>query len=148
MPIRYYTQDCEFIYKGKGKTSEWIRETVRQESRTLGAVSIVFCSDDHLLEINRRYLKHDYYTDIITFDYGDAEKGKIAGDLMIGIGTVEENAKKYGVNFDNELRRVIIHGILHLCGYGDKSPEEEKKMRALEDKYLVLIERPTVDPAK
>ena len=141
MPVRYYTQDCAFVFKGKGRTSAWIGETARLEGRTTGEISVVFCSDAYLLEVNRRYLGHDYYTDIITFDYGDPEKGRIAGDLMIGIDTVGENASKYGVSFENELHRVIIHGILHLCGYGDKSPEEEKKMRALENRYLELREQ-------
>ena len=141
MPVRYYTQDCTFAFKGKGRTSAWIGETAREEGRKTGEISVVFCSDAYLLEINRRYLQHDYFTDIITFDYGDPEKGKIAGDLMIGIDTVAANAEKYGVSFENELRRVIIHGILHLCGYGDKSPEEETKMRALENKYLELFDR-------
>ena len=92
------------------------------------------------MEINRRYLSHDYYTDIITFDYTDTEKKIISGDLMISIDTVRANAQTFGVPFENELARVIIHGVLHLLGYGDKTPEEEANMHALEDKYLAIRE--------
>ena len=92
------------------------------------------------MEINRRYLSHDYYTDIITFDYTDTEKKIISGDLMISIDTVRANAQAFGVPFENELARVIIHGVLHLLGYGDKTPEEEAHMHALEDKYLAIRE--------
>lgn len=111
----------------------------RTEGWDTGAVSVVFCSDERLLEINNKYLNHNYFTDIITFDYSDPEKKKIAGDLMIGIGTVRDNAAAFGTTFENELQRVIIHGILHLCGYGDKTPEEAARMKSLENKYLDLF---------
>jgi rRNA maturation RNase YbeY len=138
MAVNYYTEDCRFTLKGKTKTSLWIKETLRREGASAGDINIVFCSDDYLLKINREYLGHDYFTDIITFDYGEDTGGgrKISGDLMIGVGTVRENASKYGVPFDNELGRVMIHGVLHLLGYGDKTPAEEAQMRKLEDKYL------------
>lgn len=141
MAVRYYTEDCDFTYRGKRKTAGWIRRTAEAEGAALGAVSVIFCSDDYLLAINRQYLKHDYYTDIITFDYTEqGEPRTIAGDLMIGIGTVRENAARFGVSFGEELDRVIIHGVLHLLGYGDKSDSEAKRMRELENKYLALRE--------
>ena len=138
MAILYETQDCHFHYPGKRATTEWIRRTAALEGRKTGDISVVFCSDEALLAINRQYLQHDYLTDIITFDY--SEGATISGDLMISIDTVRSNAELYGVNFRDELMRVIIHGILHLCGYGDKTPAEEKQMRALEDKYLAIRE--------
>ena len=138
MPILYETQACHFNYPGKRATTEWIRRTAASEGRKTGDISVVFCSDEALLAINRQYLQHDYLTDIITFDYSEGET--ISGDLMISIDTVRSNAELYGTSFRDELMRVIIHGILHLCGYGDKTPEEEKQMRALEDKYLAIRE--------
>lgn len=122
------------------KTTDWIRRTAKAEGHRTGDITVVFCSDTALLEINRRYLSHDYYTDIITFDYTDTEKKIISGDLMISIDTVRANAQTFGVPFENELARVIIHGVLHLLGYGDKTPEEEAHMHALEDKYLAIRE--------
>lgn len=139
MPISYCTQECGFRFRGRTRTSAWIRQVAALEGWETGAVSIVFCPDDYLLGINRQYLKHDYYTDIITFDYGEPDRKKISGDLMISIDTVRENAAGLGVPFENELQRVIIHGILHLCGHGDKSPAEQKRMRGLEDRYLTLF---------
>ncbi len=138
MPILYETQACHFNYPGKRATTEWIRRTAASEGRKTGDISVVFCSDEALLAINRQYLQHDYLTDIITFDYSEGET--ISGDLMISIDTVRSNAELYGVSFRDELMRVIIHGILHLCGYGDKTPDEEKQMHALEDKYLAIRE--------
>lgn len=147
MPVNYCTEACDFIFRGKGKTSAWIRQTARTEGWNTGAVSVVFCSDDRLLEINNKYLNHNYFTDIITFDYSDPEKKKIAGDLMIGIGTVRDNAAAFGTTFENELQRVIIHGVLHLCGYGDKTPEESARMKNLENKYLALFYSETPEKA-
>ena len=136
MPVNYYTQDCCFRFKGRRATTDWIRRTAQREGKTLGAISVVFCSDAALLEINRRYQQHDYMTDIITFDY--SEGTTISGDLMISIDTVRSNAEIFHVSFEEEIMRVIIHGILHLCGYGDKTPAEEQRMRALENRYLAI----------
>lgn len=140
MPINYYTEDCDFRFRGKLRTSEWIRATAREEGFRTGNLSVVFCSDRALLKINREFLGHDYFTDIITFDYSEPERGVISGDLMISVDTVRSNAENLGFSFENELNRVIIHGILHLCGHGDKLPGEEAKMHALEDKYLARRE--------
>ena len=121
MSVNYCNQSCEFAFRGKRKTSVWIRRTAAAEGWETGAVSVVFCSD------------------VITFDYSDPDKRTIAGDLMISVDTVRDNARELGVPFENELQRVIIHGILHLCGYGDKQPGEQQRMRKLEDRYLKLF---------
>lgn len=108
-----------------------------------GAIAVVFCSDAYLLEVNNNFLNHNYFTDIITFDDSDLAHGVIAGDLLISIDTVASNARQFGVDFATELQRVIVHGILHLCGYGDKTPSEEARMRRLEDHYLAQCEVPS-----
>ncbi len=136
MAIAYLTEDTDFKFRNRRKTNDWLHRVARSEGHDLGAISIVFCSDEYLLGINRDYLKHDYYTDIITFDYCDSDRKILSGDLLISIDTVASNAKKYGVSFDDELLRVIVHGILHLSGYGDKSDEEARTMRAKENFYL------------
>ena len=123
----------------KRLTSKWIKAVAASHGRKVGEVGYLFVTDDKILEVNREYLGHDYYTDIITFDYSDPDKRTIAGDLMISVDTVRDNARELGVPFENELQRVIIHGILHLCGYGDKQPGEQQRMRKLEDRYLKLF---------
>lgn len=136
MPVRYYLQDCGYVLRGKRATAQWIERVARCEGKTVGDIAVVFCSDAVLLNINRQYLGHDYLTDIITFDNS---AGKIlAGDLMISLDTVRANARSFEVSFREELMRVIIHGILHLCGHGDKSPQEQTRMRQLEDNYLKI----------
>ena len=140
MAVRYQTEDCKFRFTERRKTSDWIRRVAAAEGYRTGDITVVFCSDAALLEVNRQFLSHDYFTDIITFDYTDQEKRVISGDLMISVDTVQDNAAKFGATFENELQRVIIHGILHLLGHGDKAPGEEAKMHALEDKYLAIRE--------
>lgn len=110
-----------------------ITKLIENESKKLGNIMIIFVADDYLLEMNNKYLKHDYYTDIITFDYCD---NNVSGDLFISLDRVRENAKDFNMEFTNELHRVIIHGVLHLCGYNDKSVEEQELMRKMENKYL------------
>ena len=107
---------------------------LNQEAKILGDISIIFVSDSYLLEMNQKYLNHDYYTDIITFDY--CEMNIVSGDLFISVDRVQENADTFNVDFLTELHRVMIHGVLHLCGYKDKSDDEERLMRELENKYL------------
>lgn len=146
MAINYYTQGCSYRYGGKRITSRWIKETIVNEGLTTGDISVVFCSDASLLEINRKYLNHDYYTDIITFDYDDKERGIVSGDLFISVDTVADNAAQYGVAPREEMQRVIIHGVLHLCGYGDKSDPEARIMREKENFYLAR--RPETEGTK
>ncbi len=111
-----------------------INELIKSENYELGEITVVFCNDEYLLDLNRTYLNHDYYTDIITFDY--SEEIIISGDLFISIDRVIENSSSFDVSFNHELSRVIYHGVLHLCGYKDKSEEEIKAMRGKENYYL------------
>ena len=106
------------------------------EVKELGDVSIIFCSDNYILDVNMKYLQHDFFTDIITFDY--CEGKTLSGDLFISIDTVRENAREYGVEFEEELHRVIVHGLLHLIGYDDQTPEQQKEIHSKEDYYLSL----------
>jgi rRNA maturation RNase YbeY len=117
-------------------TSAWIRQVASTYGKRVGEVGYLFCNDEHILEVNREYLGHDYYTDIITFDY--SEKKTISGDLYISLDTIFTNADKFGRPYDEELHRVIIHGILHLCGINDKGPGERAIMEAAEDKALAM----------
>lgn len=121
----------------KNLIANWLSNVAFSENKKIDTISVIFCSDDYLLSVNKEYLNHDYYTDIITFDYSvDTE---ISGDLFISIDRVKENATEFNVPFLNELHRVLVHGVLHLCGYGDKSPDEETLMRSKEDFYLLSI---------
>ena len=120
----------------KRDVSAWIKKVAENHGFHVGDISYVFCSDEHILNVNKEYLQHDYYTDIITFDY--TEEKRISGDIFVSLETVASNAEKFGVAYEDELYRVIIHGILHLCGINDKSPEERKIMEKEEDKALKL----------
>jgi rRNA maturation RNase YbeY len=116
---------------------KWYEQVLIEEDKSLGNLTIVLGNDDWLLEQNKAFLKHDFYTDIITFDY--CEMGFISGDLLISIDRVEDNANQYNVSRETELNRVLVHGLLHLCGYGDKSDKEIEIMRKKEDYYLSLL---------
>jgi rRNA maturation RNase YbeY len=137
MPITYQTEDTNFPEIKKRDTGTWIRDVCRMHRKEVDEIAYIFCSDAKILEINRQYLQHDYYTDIITFDYSEGDK--ISGDIFISTDTVKSNSEKFKTNYDEELHRVIIHGILHLCGFKDKTPEEERRMREKEDEALQLI---------
>jgi probable rRNA maturation factor len=117
--------------------TNWISKVCSSENHEFGDISLIFCSDDYLLDMNRTHLDHDYYTDIITFDY--TENQIVSGDLFISVDRVRENASDFNVSFQHELHRVIIHGVLHLCGYKDKSNDEEKLMRTKENNALSMI---------
>jgi len=132
--------DFQFINKEiPGFNSEFfilsLSNVVKTELKELGDISIIFVSDQYLLEMNQKYLNHDYFTDIITFDYCD--HNVVSGDLFISVDRVKENADSFNVDELTEIHRVMIHGVLHLCGYKDKTEEEEKNMRLLENKYLI-----------
>jgi probable rRNA maturation factor len=118
------------------KTNRWIKETAAEYGKKTGNIAYIFCSDERILEVNKQYLQHDYYTDIITFDY--SEGPIISGDIFISIDTVKTNAEEFGVSFEQELNRIIIHGILHLCGQDDKTPELRLEMTRKEN---LAIER-------
>ncbi|MDP3443496.1 MAG: rRNA maturation RNase YbeY [Ignavibacteria bacterium] len=136
--VRYFTQDKVFSFKNRKINSEWIKKVISEQSRSagfsLGDINIIFCSDPFILELNNKYLKHNYFTDIITFD--NSQGNLISGDLYISIDTVKSNAKEYSVTFENELHRVIIHGILHLLGYDDKTKDQSNVMKEMENKCL------------
>ena len=112
----------------------WIQEVIRLNKHQTGHLSFVFCTDDYLLEVNKKFLNHDYYTDIITFDYSESKT--VSGDLIISIDRVKENALTHQCSFNLELNRVIIHGVLHLLGFSDKTDDQISKMRELEGLYL------------
>jgi rRNA maturation RNase YbeY len=120
----------------KTKITSWISDTIVNEAFKEGDINFIFCGDDYLLDINVKYLKHSELTDIISFDYSLGKK--LSGDIFISVDRVKDNSVKYEVNFDDELHRVIIHGILHFCGYKDKTKEDKRLMRKKEDYYLSL----------
>ena len=139
--IDFITEKIKFEPKGKARLKKWISESILKEKQQPGNICYVFCSDKYLLEFNKKYLQHNYFTDIITFDYTTAlkkgsKKKLIAGDLFISIDRIKDNAKIVGTTFDEELRRVMIHGVLHLIGYSDKSPAGQQEIRKKENIYL------------
>ena len=134
--IDYISEEVEMPRLDRALIGRWIEEVVKRHGFTLGAVTYNFCSDERILYYNRQFVKHDYYTDVITFDYDSA--GMVSGDIVISLDTVRSNAEKFGVSYDNELLRVIIHGILHLCGIDDKGPGEREIMEAHENEALKL----------
>ena len=134
------TYNCEGVKMPNIKKREvtaWIKDVAATYGRKVGEIGYMFVDDEKILEVNREYLGHDYYTDIITFDYDEGDR--INGDLVISLDTVETNARQFGKSYDEELHRVIIHGILHLCGITDKGPGEREVMEAAEDKALAMI---------
>ncbi len=138
--ISYFTENCGKPAICTKRCSAWIKDIASKHGKTIGEIAYVFCDDDKILEVNRQYLGHDYYTDIITFDY--CEDDKLSGDIFISLDTVKSNSVTYGTDYYDELTRVIIHGILHLCGYKDKSDDESKAMRALEDAAIAALPKP------
>ena len=134
--VSYFTQDTGFKFKGKLVNNRWLKIMAESESRKLGNINIIFCSDPYILDINKKYLKHNYYTDIITFDYCDGPV--LSGDLFISVDTVLANSETYKTDFSDELNRVIIHGVLQLVGYDDQTDEQKAVMRDKEDYYLKI----------
>ncbi|MCO6476335.1 MAG: rRNA maturation RNase YbeY [Phaeodactylibacter sp.] len=135
--ISFQSEDIEFEVPNPGLLSEWIKSVIEQEGCNLQHACYIFCSDEYLLQLNKEYLNHNTYTDIITFPY--TEPPLIEGDMFISVDRVKDNARQYGVPFEQELHRVIIHGIFHLCGYSDKSAEEKTRMRQKEEEALKLL---------
>jgi len=135
--INFYNKDVKLRLNNKTQLKNWIKDCAINESKTVGEICVVFCSDEHILEMNKEHLNHDYYTDIITFNYNAEDT--ISGDLFISIDTVKDNAKALNISFEKELFRVIIHGVLHLIGYNDKTRTQEKEIRKKEDFYLSKI---------
>ncbi|MDY5033541.1 MAG: rRNA maturation RNase YbeY [Prevotella sp.] len=134
--ITYNTENVKMPAIRRRDVSKWVRQVAASYGRRVGEIGYLFCDDEKILEVNREYLSHDYYTDIITFDYTDGDV--INGDLVISLDTVRSNAELFGKAYDDELLRVIIHGILHLCGINDKGPGERELMEAAENKALAM----------
>ena len=136
MSIRFASQNIDFELPQAEKVKKWVLQVVQLRGKRVGNISYLFCDDEHLLGVNQQFLNHDTYTDIITFDYVVADL--ISGDIMISVDRVGENAEKFGVSFEQELHRVVIHGVLHLLGQGDKSDTEAAEMRRQEEEALAL----------
>jgi rRNA maturation RNase YbeY len=134
--ITYSAENVRFPNIKRRETTAWIRRVAATYGKKVGEVGYLFCDDEHILSVNNEYLGHDYYTDIITFDY--CEGNVLNGDLVISLDTVRSNAELFGKDYDEELHRVIIHGILHLCGQNDKGPGEREQMEAAENRALAL----------
>ena len=144
--LRFHSESIDFNLKSKLRLKEWIAGAIAAEGAQTGEINFIFCDDDYLLELNRQYLSHDTYTDIITFDYSEEAKEQrpkanlqISGDIFISVERVRENAGKFNTTFERELHRVIIHGVLHLLGHKDKSAADKSEMRKKEDYYISLF---------
>lgn len=144
--IHYFVEDISFKLKNKRLITKWLKRIASESGRTVGELNYIFCSDSYLLDINKRFLGHDYYTDIITFDSSEDYltafgKKNISGDIFISIDTVRANAEEYGEGIERELHRVIVHGLLHLIGYDDTSKKLSQQMRRQENLALDLYFR-------
>ena len=137
MAVHFHNEQVNFTLRKKLILNTWIKETSLEYGKSVSDINIIFTNDEFLLEMNQKFLKHDFYTDILTFDYSKDEI--ISGDIYISIDRVKENSYSYDVSFNDELKRVIIHGILHLCGYKDNSETERTVMRNLEDTALLNV---------
>lgn len=136
--VEFYFEDTEFVLHDPPRLRQWIQDVIARESGILHALSFIFCSDGYLHQLNVEYLDHDTLTDVITFPYLDPPN--VEGDIFISADRVRDNAAELGITFDRELRRVMIHGVLHLCGYSDKTPEEKEIMTQREDEALALLD--------
>lgn len=137
MAIIYQSEDTKMPPIKRRLVTNWIKEVAQLYDKKVGDLSFIFCSDEKILEINNEYLQHDYYTDIITFDY--TEDAIISGDIFISLDTVKSNSEQFATDYIQELHRIIIHGILHLCGINDKGPGEREHMTECENKALALL---------
>ena len=136
MAVSYFAEDVKMAAVKKRETTDWIRRVASGYGKKCGDIAYIFCSDEKILEVNKAYLQHDYYTDVITFDYTEGDK--IGGDIFISVDTVRSNAEQFGTDYDEELHRIIIHGVLHLCGINDKGPGEREMMTRHENEALKL----------
>lgn len=138
MSINFFAEDVPLPKLKKRILINWIKSVITSEEKKFGEISFIFCSDNYLLDVNKKYLNHDYYTDIITFDY--VEDRIINGDIFISIDRVKENSITYNTSFQNEIHRILIHGVLHLLGYKDKLKRDKHLMTSKEDLYLNTLE--------
>lgn len=137
--ITYHTVNAPMPYIRRRMFSAWVKDVAAEYGKHIGEIAYIFCDDEEILRVNRQFLHHDYFTDIITFDY--CEGDTISGDLFISLDTVKSNAEQLGVAYENELNRVCIHGILHLCGINDKGPGEREIMEAAENRALEALRK-------
>lgn len=137
MSIQYFSEDVPVPKLKRRLTSQWIKQVIASEGKRVGDVSFIFCSDSYLLDVNKKYLEHDYFTDIITFDY--VEGLVISGDIFISVDRVNENSVEFKTTVTDELNRILIHGILHLLGYKDKQKKDKLLMTEKEDFYLNVL---------
>ena len=139
--IHFYNQDCNYKPTKRLVLRRWIDEVIRREGYQAGEINYIFCSSDYHRQMNRDFLGHDYFTDVITFEERESrvEEGIVSGEVYIDVATVTDNAYQYNALPINEMRRVIVHGALHLCGHRDKAPTAERNMRRLENRYLKLL---------
>jgi len=135
--INFHTESIDFKVTNPIKTKRWLKSVIEAEGFELSEINYIFCNDEYLHKINVEYLDHDTLTDIITFDNSEDEN-LIEGDIFVSVERINENAKDFNTTFEQEFKRVIVHGVLHLCGYYDKTDEDEKQMRAKEDHYIGL----------
>lgn len=135
LSIQFHAE-CEFTLTGSSNRSDWLADIAKEEGRSIELINYIFCDDEYLHKINLEFLSHDNYTDIITFDYGLGKT--LVSDIFVSVERVQENANEFKTSFDDELDRVLAHGVLHLCGYKDKSPEDLGLMREKENYYLSL----------
>ncbi len=134
--ITFNFEDLSPFLKNRGNLRLWLQASAKKEKQRINAVNYIFCSDKHLLSINKQYLNHNYFTDVITFQYDDNDG--VSGDIFISYDRIKENAKEFNQSISNELHRVMVHGLLHLLGYKDKNTEQQKVMKSKEDFYLSL----------
>lgn len=135
--INFQTQDIDLVIKEKNKIRLWIVNAIKNEGKKTGDITYIFCSDNYLLQMNQQYLQHDDYTDVITFDYTEGDR--VSGDIFISYERILDNSSMLATKLEDELHRVMIHGIMHLCGYKDKKTEERANMTVKENQYLELF---------
>ncbi|MBQ8098004.1 MAG: rRNA maturation RNase YbeY [Bacteroidaceae bacterium] len=139
MMVTYQAEQTKKPFIRYRETTAWLRKVAAAYGCRLGDIAYIFCNDERILEVNRQFLQHDYYTDIITFDYSEGDL--LSGDIFISLDTVRTNSEEFGTTYDEELHRVIAHGVLHLCGINDKGPGEREQMEAAENQALSLREK-------
>ena len=137
MPVFFHNEDVDFPFHQKNKKKRWLKDVIEHLDFKPGNISVIFCSDDYLLSLNKKHLNHNYYTDVITFNY--CSNKTISGDIFVSVDRVRAFSIDTNTPFLSEINRVIVHGVLHLCGFDDKKPDEILKMRKLEDLYLTKL---------
>tara|TARA_Y100000813_G_C24119474_1_gene331909 strand:- start:55 stop:468 length:414 start_codon:yes stop_codon:yes gene_type:complete len=137
VPVFFHNEDVDFPIQQKNKKKRWLKDVIEHLDFKLGNISVIFCSDDYLLSLNKKHLNHNYYTDVITFNY--CSNKTISGDIFVSVDRVRAFSIDTNTSFLSEINRVIVHGVLHLCGFDDKKPDEILRMRKLEDLYLTKL---------